>query len=104
MRHWPSHERLARGGKLILFGNGGSATDANDLGYRLHRAPARLSPHPGISLALEPANITAVANDIGTEAIFLRQLIAHAQPRRCCRGLFYQRRLAQYHHGIRRSA
>jgi D-sedoheptulose 7-phosphate isomerase len=29
---------------------------------------------------MEPANITAVANDIGTEAIFLRQLIAQAQP------------------------
>ncbi len=29
---------------------------------------------------MEPANITAVANDIGTEAIFLRQLIAQARP------------------------
>jgi D-sedoheptulose 7-phosphate isomerase len=29
---------------------------------------------------MEPANITAVANDVGTEVIFLRQLIAQAQP------------------------
>jgi D-sedoheptulose 7-phosphate isomerase len=29
---------------------------------------------------MEPANITAVANDIGTEVIFLRQLIAQARP------------------------
>ncbi|MDQ5828487.1 MAG: SIS domain-containing protein, partial [Actinomycetota bacterium] len=28
----------------------------------------------------EPANITAIANDVGVEAIFLRQLIAHARP------------------------
>jgi D-sedoheptulose 7-phosphate isomerase len=70
-------ERLDRGGKLILFGNGGSATDANDwaLDCVLSRRPV-----PAVSLALEPANITAVANDIGTEAIFLRQLIAQAQP------------------------
>jgi D-sedoheptulose 7-phosphate isomerase len=35
---------------------------------------------PAVSLAAEPANITAIANDIGTEAIFARQLIAHARP------------------------
>ena len=29
---------------------------------------------------MEPANITALANDVGTEVIFLRQLIAHARP------------------------
>jgi D-sedoheptulose 7-phosphate isomerase len=33
-----------------------------------------------VSLSLEPANITAVANDVGTEVIFLRQLIAQARP------------------------
>ena len=37
-------------------------------------------PIPAVSLALEPANITAVANDVGTDVIFLRQLIAQAQP------------------------
>jgi D-sedoheptulose 7-phosphate isomerase len=35
---------------------------------------------PAISLSLEPANITALANDVGTEVIFLRQLIAQARP------------------------
>ena len=42
--------------------------------------PSGYRPIPAVSLALEPANITAVANDIGTEAIFLRQLIAQARP------------------------
>ncbi len=72
-------ERLARGGKLIMFGNGGSATDANDFAIDCVLPPAGYRPVPAVSLSLEPANITAVANDIGTEAIFLRQLIAQAQ-------------------------
>ena len=72
--------RVRRGGKLITFGNGGSATDANDLALDCVAPPAGLAPIPALSLAAEPANITAVANDIGAEAIFARQLIAHAQP------------------------
>ena len=69
-----------RGGKLILFGNGGSATDANDWMIDCIGPPAGYRPIPAVSLALEPANITAVANDVGTEVIFLRQLIAQARP------------------------
>ena len=74
------HERVQRGGKLILFGNGGSATDANDWAIDCVLPPAGYQPIPAVSLSMEPANITAVANDIGTEAIFLRQLIAQARP------------------------
>jgi D-sedoheptulose 7-phosphate isomerase len=73
-------ERLRRGGKLIIFGNGGSATDANDFAIDCVLPPAGYRSVPAVSLSLEPANITAVANDIGTEAIFLRQLIAQARP------------------------
>jgi D-sedoheptulose 7-phosphate isomerase len=74
------HERLQRGGKLILFGNGGSATDANDFAIDCVLPPNGYEPIPAVSLALEPANITAVANDVGTDVIFLRQLIAQARP------------------------
>ncbi len=73
-------ERLARGGKLIAFGNGGSATDANDLVADCLDPPPGLTPVPAVSLSAEAANVTAIANDIGTEAIFARQLIAHARP------------------------
>ena len=73
-------ERLEAGGKLILFGNGGSATDANDLALDCVMPPEGYHALPAISLSLEPANLSAIANDIGQEAIFLRQLIAHAQP------------------------
>ena len=69
-----------RGGKLILFGNGGSATDANDWALDCIAPPEGYRPIPAVSLALEPANITAVANDVGTDVIFLRQLIAQARP------------------------
>ena len=72
-------ERIARGGKLILFGNGGSATDANDWAIDSVLPPMGYKPVPAVSLSLEPANITAIANDIGTEVIFSRQLIAQAQ-------------------------
>ncbi len=73
-------ERLKRGGKLLIFGNGGSATDANDWAIDCVMPPAGLRPIPAISLSVEPANITALANDVGVEVIFLRQLIAHARP------------------------
>jgi D-sedoheptulose 7-phosphate isomerase len=74
------YERLSRGGKLILFGNGGSATDANDWAMDCVLPPAGYRPVPAISLSMEPANITALANDVGTEVIFLRQLLAQAKP------------------------
>jgi D-sedoheptulose 7-phosphate isomerase len=72
--------RLASGGKIIAFGNGGSATDANDLVADCVTPPPGFGTVPAVSLAAEPANITAIANDVGVEAIFLRQLIAHAGP------------------------
>jgi D-sedoheptulose 7-phosphate isomerase len=71
--------RLGRGGKIVAFGNGGSATDANDLVADCVDPPPGLAPVAALSLSAEPANITAIANDIGTEAIFARQLIAHAR-------------------------
>ncbi len=73
-------ERLSGGGKLIVFGNGGSATDANDFALDCVLPPAGYRPVPAISLSMEPAILTAVANDVGTELIFLRQIIAHARP------------------------
>ena len=74
------HERVAGGGKLICFGNGGSATDANDFAIDCVAPPRGLRPLPAVSLALDPATVTAIANDVGADVIFLRQLIAHARP------------------------
>jgi D-sedoheptulose 7-phosphate isomerase len=73
-------ERIAAGGAVLTFGNGGSATDANDLALDCAAPPAGRRPIPAVSLALEPANITAIANDVGVESVFTRQLLAHARP------------------------
>ena len=74
------HQKLASGGKLIIFGNGGSATDANDWAVDCVLPAAGRLSIPAVSLSMEPAIITALANDVGTEVIFLRQLMAQARP------------------------
>jgi D-sedoheptulose 7-phosphate isomerase len=61
-----------RGGKLLALGNGGSATDAMDAVADFRSAGRR-----AIDLTEDPAILTAIANDIGTEAIFSRQVIAY---------------------------
>jgi len=74
-----ARERVENGGTLLLFGNGGSATDANDWALDCISAPSGDATVRALSLSMEPANITAIANDIGSDAIFLRQLIAHGR-------------------------
>jgi D-sedoheptulose 7-phosphate isomerase len=73
-------ERLDRGGRIIAFGNGGSATDATDFALDCIMPGNGRRAIPALSLALEPAVITATANDVGTDVIFLRQLIAQCGP------------------------
>jgi D-sedoheptulose 7-phosphate isomerase len=65
------------GGKALVFGNGGSATDSMDLVADLHAAPQGWTPRPALDLTEDPSILTAIANDIGIEAIFLRQIIAY---------------------------
>jgi D-sedoheptulose 7-phosphate isomerase len=72
-------ERLDAGGRLIALGNGGSATDAMDVVADFHTplfgGPARRA----LDLTEDTGIITAVANDIGTEEIFQRQVIAYGR-------------------------
>jgi len=70
-------ERLERGGVLLALGNGGSATDAMDLVADFRSDADGRHAWPAIDLTEDPAILTAIANDIGTEAIFLRQVIAY---------------------------
>ncbi len=42
--------------------------------------PAGLAPLPALSLAADPATLSAIANDVGSEFVFLRQLLAHLAP------------------------
>ncbi|MBV8429836.1 MAG: SIS domain-containing protein [Solirubrobacterales bacterium] len=69
---------LDQGAKLLALGNGGSATDAMDV-VADFRDPKCGHAWPAIDLTEDPAILTAIANDIGTEAIFSRQVIAYGQ-------------------------
>ena len=73
-------QRLDAGGAVVTFGNGGSATDANDLAFDCIAPPHGWPPLPAISLSMEPANLSAIANDVGVELMFQRQLIANGRP------------------------
>jgi D-sedoheptulose 7-phosphate isomerase len=66
-----------RGGTALAFGNGGSATDSMDLVADLRAAPQGWTARAAIDLTEDPSILTAIANDIGVEAIFLRQVIAY---------------------------
>jgi D-sedoheptulose 7-phosphate isomerase len=68
------------GGKALVFGNGGSATDAMDLVADLRAAPQGWPARAALDLTDDPAVLTALANDIGADAVFARQIIAHGAP------------------------
>ncbi len=71
---------LREGHKVLLFGNGGSATDASHLAAefvgRYHKDRA---PLPAIALGTDMAAITCIGNDYGYDEIFARQVRAHGQ-------------------------
>jgi D-sedoheptulose 7-phosphate isomerase len=65
------------GGRLLALGNGGSATDAMDVVVDLRQSTGEGPPRPALDLTEDAGILTAIANDIGVEAIFSRQVIAH---------------------------
>lgn len=74
-------ERFARGGKLLAFGNGGSATDAQDAAADCLSPPvAGWRRLPALALPNDAAIVTALANDVGVEHVYARQVIAFAGP------------------------
>ncbi len=72
-------ERFTAGGRLFAFGNGGSSTDAAGVVSLFGRPPVG-RPLPARSLVADHAVLTALANDVGYELVFSRQLIATAGP------------------------
>jgi len=71
--------RLDGGGRVLALGNGGSATDAMDAVADLRSPPAGWPPRAAIDLTEDPGILTAIANDVGEESIFSRQVIAHGR-------------------------
>ncbi|MDQ3889485.1 MAG: SIS domain-containing protein, partial [Actinomycetota bacterium] len=70
---------LDSGGKVLAFGNGGSATDAMDVVADLRAAPQGWAPRPALDLSEDSGILTALANDIGPEVLFARQVIAYGR-------------------------
>jgi D-sedoheptulose 7-phosphate isomerase len=70
---------FASGGTLLALGNGGSATDAMDIVADLTRPlPGGVgAPRRALDLSADPSIVTAIANDIGPQAVFTRQVIAY---------------------------
>jgi D-sedoheptulose 7-phosphate isomerase len=66
---------LRNGGKIVFFGNGGSASDAIHLSAELVvRLRANRPGLPSLALTANPSVLTAAANDFGFEQIFARQI------------------------------
>lgn len=76
-------DALVSGGKILVFGNGGSATDAQhfagELVGRFGRDVER-GALPVIALAADMAIVTAIANDFGYDVVFARQMDALGRP------------------------
>jgi D-sedoheptulose 7-phosphate isomerase len=71
---------LREGRKVLLFGNGGSATDASHLAAEfVGRYHKDRRPLPAIALGSDPAAVTCIANDYGYDELFARQIRAHGQ-------------------------
>ena len=68
--------RFAAGGRLFAFGNGGSATDAQQLATLFLNPGGDARPLPAFGLANDTSVVTALCNDIGVEVVFARQLAA----------------------------
>ncbi|MHB1433302.1 MAG: D-sedoheptulose-7-phosphate isomerase [Streptosporangiaceae bacterium] len=73
-------ERFGAGGRLLVFGNGGSATDAQALASLFLCPGGAATTLPAFSLSGDTAVVTALANDIGVEVIFARQIAAFGHP------------------------
>ena len=68
--------RFAAGGQLMAFGNGGSATDAQQVATLFLYPGGTSTGLPAMSLASDAAVLTALSNDIGVDVMFARQIAA----------------------------
>jgi len=72
---------LGGGHKLLLFGNGGSAADAQHIAAEfVGRMTGHRRPLPAIALTTDTSALTAIANDYGFAEVFARQVLALGRP------------------------
>jgi len=73
-------ETINKGGKILIFGNGGSAADAQHIAAELSgRYKSERRGLPGIALTTDTSVLTAVGNDYGYDRVFDRQVEALAR-------------------------
>ena len=70
---------FANGRKLLAFGNGGSATDAQDIVADFMQPAAGYRALPALSLTNDIAVVTGVGNDVGFDNVFARQIISFGE-------------------------
>ncbi len=74
-------QAIQSGRKVVLFGNGGSATDASHIAAEfVGRYDRDRLPLPALALTADGAALTCIANDYGYADVFARQLDALGQP------------------------
>jgi D-sedoheptulose 7-phosphate isomerase len=74
-------DRVRKGGQVLVFGNGGSAADAQHFaGELVGRFTKEGPPIAALSLTTDTSIMTAVGNDYGYDFVFKRQIEAHARP------------------------
>ncbi|MFQ5774787.1 MAG: SIS domain-containing protein [Kiloniellaceae bacterium] len=70
-------ESIRRGGKILLFGNGGSAADAQHLATELTvRYLTDRAPIAALALTTDTSALTAIGNDLDFDQVFARQILA----------------------------
>jgi D-sedoheptulose 7-phosphate isomerase len=70
-------ETLRRGNKILIFGNGGSAADAQHIAAEfVNRFLSDRAPLPAIALTTDTSILTSISNDMGFSQIFARQIEA----------------------------
>jgi D-sedoheptulose 7-phosphate isomerase len=75
-----AEESLRGGGKILIFGNGGSAADAQHFAAELvGRFERERRGAPALALTVNTSTLTAVGNDYGFDELFSRQIEAHAR-------------------------
>jgi D-sedoheptulose 7-phosphate isomerase len=71
---------LRQGGRILVFGNGGSAADAQHFaGELVGRFLIDRQALPALALTTDPSIMTAIGNDLGFDVVFRRQLEAHGR-------------------------
>jgi D-sedoheptulose 7-phosphate isomerase len=74
-------DTMAKGNKVLLFGNGGSAADAQHIAAEFVGRFAFDRPAlPALALAVNASCVTAIGNDYGFDLVFSRQIEALARP------------------------